>query len=114
VTPLGASLFNVWVTVENQRMMPTRTEQDVDHKISPPDIVSLQGDGVKAISGGRVTDRFFQRVEAVECRPERVELEAIPGMEAIRVQFVLQGSGRFTVTVDSARGGLLHKEGSLP
>jgi hypothetical protein len=35
-------------------------------------------------------------------------------MEAARVQFILQGSGRFMVTFDSARGGLLHKDGVLP
>ena len=114
VAPLGGNLFTVWVTVENQRMMPTRTAQDVDHQISPPDVVSIQGEDIKAISSGRVTDRFFKRVEAVECRPERVELETISGMEAARVQFILQGSGRFTVTVDSARGGLLHKNAALP
>jgi len=114
VTPLGGNLFKVWVTVENQRMMPTRTAQDVDHKISPPDVVSLQGDSLKVISGGRVIDRFFKRVEAVECRPQRVELETISGMEAVRVQFIVQGSGRFTVTVNSARGGLLRQDGSLP
>jgi hypothetical protein len=114
VAPLGGNLFKVWVTVENQRLMPTRTAQDVDHKISPPDIVSVRGDGIKVVSSGRVTDRFFKRVEAVECRPERVELETIPGMEAARVQFILQGAGPFTVTVDSARGGLLHKDGALP
>jgi hypothetical protein len=114
VAPLGGSLFKVWVTVENQRLMPTRTAQDVDHQISPPDVVSIQGDGVKVISSGRITDRFFKRVEAVECRPERVELETISGMDAARVQFILQGSGHFTVTVDSARGGLLRKDGSLP
>ena len=114
VAPLGGSLFKVWVTVENQRLMPTRTAQDVDHQISPPDVVSIQGDGIKVISSGRITDRFFKRVEAVECRPERVELETISGMDAARVQFILQGSGHFTVTVDSARGGLLRKDGSLP
>jgi hypothetical protein len=114
LTPLGGNLYKVWVTVENQRMMPTRTAQDVDHQISPPDIVSVQGDGIKVLSSGRVTDRFFQRAETVECRPQRVELETISGMEAVRVQFILQGHGPFTVTVDSARGGWLHKEASLP
>ncbi len=114
MTPLGGNLFRVWVTVENQRMMPTRTAQDVDHQISPPDVVSIKGDSIKVLSSGRVTDRFFQRAETVECRPQRVELETISGMEAVRVQFILQGSGPFTVTVDSARGGLLHKDASLP
>ncbi len=114
MAPLGGNLFRVWVTVENQRMMPTRTAQDVDHQISPPDIVSIKGDGIKVLSSGRVTDRFFKRAETVECRPQRVELETISGMEAVRVQFILQGRGSFTVTVDSARGGLLHKDASLP
>lgn len=114
VVPLGSALFKIWVTVENQRLMPTRTAQDIDHQISPPDVVSIVGDSVKVLSGGRVTDRFFQRVEAVECRPERIELETIPGMEALRVQFLLQGQGPCIVTVDSARGGLLRREITLP
>jgi hypothetical protein len=100
--------------VENPRLMPTRTARDVACQISPPDIVSLRGDNVEVLSGGRVTDRFFQRVEAVECRPERVELETIAGMDAERVQFIVRGTGSFTVTVDSAKGGLLRRDGELP
>jgi hypothetical protein len=87
VEPLGGELFKVWVTVENQRMMPTRTAQDVDRRINPPDI---------------------------EARPERVELATIGGLDAERVQFIVTGHGGFTVTVDSAKGGLLRKEASLP
>jgi hypothetical protein len=114
ITPLGGRLFKVWVTVANRRMMPTRTARDVIHQIGPPDIVSLRGDNLKVLSSGRVTDRFFKRVQAVECRPERVELDTIGGMDAERVQFIVQGNGSFTVTVDSAKGGLLRKDGVLP
>lgn len=114
VEPLGGRLFKVWVTIENSRPIPTRTGQDVDHHISPPDLVTIQGSDIKVVSSGSVIDRFFKQVQAVESRPERVELNAIPGMEATRVQFIVQGSGQFTVTVDSAKGGLLHKDGSLP
>ncbi len=114
VESLGPGLFKLWVTIENQRLAPTRTAHDVRHHISPPDIVTIRGDGIKVVSAGRVTDRFFKRVEAVESRPERVELDAIDGMDEARVQFVLQGNSAFTVTVDSAKGGLLQKDGSLP
>jgi hypothetical protein len=86
----------------------------VSNHISPPDIVSLTGPGVKVLSSGRVTDRFFKRVEAVKRRPERVELDAIPGMQSVRVQFIVAGSGAFKVTVDSAKGGLINGEGKLP
>jgi len=114
IESLGAGLSKVWVTIENQRLMPTRTAHDVSRRISPPDIVSLRGDNLQVVSGGRVTDRFFKRVEAAEARPERIELDAIDGMDEARVQFVVQGQGTFTVTIDSAKGGLLRSDAALP
>ena len=66
------------------------------------------------LSAGRIVDRFFKEAEAVKRRPERVELDTIDGMDAARVQFIVKGSGPFVVTVDSAKGGLLRKDGALP
>ena len=114
VEPLGENLFKIWVTIENKRLIPTRTGQDVAHHISPPDIVSIEGDKLRVLSSGRITDRFFKRVQAVERRPERVELDTIYGMSAVRVQFVVDGKGEFTITVDSAKVGLLKKSQLLP
>jgi hypothetical protein len=111
---LAGGLNKIWVTVENQRLIPTRTTQDVSSHISPPDVVTLSGPGVKVLSSGRVTDRFFKRVDAVKRRPERVELDSVPGMEAVRVQFIVTGSGAFKVTVDSAKGGVMSQDGTLP
>ncbi|MHC4557358.1 MAG: M14 family zinc carboxypeptidase, partial [Planctomycetota bacterium] len=113
IEKLGENLFKIWVTVENRRLIPTRTTQDVANHISPPDIVSIQGDDLRVLSGGQVTDRFFKRVQAVKRRPERVELDTISGMSAARVQFVVEGKGEFTITVDSAKGGLFKKSQSL-
>jgi hypothetical protein len=114
VETLGEGLFKVWVTVHNTRLIPTRTEQDVRNQISPPDIVSLSGPEVKVLSAGRVTDRFFKQVEAVKRRPERVELDTLPGQGEVRVQFVISGRGRFAVKVDSAKGGEVLAEQTLP
>jgi len=111
---LGNGVHRVWVTIENSRMIPTRTQQDVAYHISPPDLLTLSGPEVKVLSAGRVVDRFFKRVEAVKRRPERVELDAVPGMGAARVQFILGGQGRFKVSLESAKGGLLTAEQSLP
>ena len=111
---LDERLYRVWVEVENARLIPTHTDQDVINNINAPDIVSLKGDDVKVLSAGRVMDRFFKRVEEVERRPERVELRNIPGMGVVRVQFVVSGRGKFTVTVDSAKGGLLETTQELP
>ncbi len=111
---LDDGLHQVWVTVENARFIPTRSQQDTANQISPPDVVTLSGPNVKVLSSGRVTDRFFKRVEAVKRRPERIELDTIGGMSAARVQFLVSGRGRFTITVDSAKGGVLKAEQTLP
>jgi hypothetical protein len=114
VENIAGGLHKVWVTIENQRLIPTRLSQDVNNHISPPDVVTLSGAGMKVLSSGEVTDRFFKRVEAVKRRPERVELDSIPGLQAERVQFVVSGSGSFKITVDSAKGGLISTEGKVP
>ncbi len=111
---LSEGLFRVWVTIENTRLIPTRTEQDARNHISPPDVVSLSGREVKVISSGRVIDPYFKRVEAVKHRPERVELPSIGGMSVARVQFIVSGRGAVAVRVDSAKAEPLASDYALP
>ncbi len=111
---VGDNLYRVRLTIENRRVIPTRSAQDVRQHISPPDIVSLTGQGVTVLTSGIVTDRFSNKMDAVKRRPERVEVPTIPGMQAVRVQFLVSGTGKFTLSVDSAKGGLLKSEQSLP
>lgn len=107
-------LFRVWAEVENTRLIPTHTEQDVINHINAPDVLSLQGANVKVLSAGHVTDRLFRKVEPVERRPERVEIPTVPGLEAVQVQFLVSGRGKFTVTLDSPKGGKLEATQELP
>lgn len=114
VDAMAGGLFNVRISIANRRMIPTRTRQDVEHNISPPDIVSLSGSSVEVLTAGRVRDRFFNVIEPVMRRPERVELDSIGGMDVERVQFIVSGRGDFRVRVDSAKGGLLEMQLKLP
>jgi hypothetical protein len=107
---LGRRLFKVWVEVVNDGLMPTRCAQDVENHISPPDIISLSSKKVEVISSGRVVDRFFKRVVPTEIRHHLVEFDAVPGMDSVRAQFIVSGTGEVTITFDSAKGGLLKKE----
>jgi len=107
VEKLGRKLYKVWIEVVNRGLMPTRSAQDVTKKISPPDIVSVTGKQAQVISSGRVTDRFFKKVTPTKIRHHRVEFDTVPGMGTIRAQFIVNGTGTITVTVDSAKGGLL-------
>ncbi len=111
---LDERLYRVRLTLSNDRMIPTRTAQDIQARIGSPDVVRLEGSGVTVLTAGRVLDRFWRRVEAVKRRPARVELDAVPGMGERRVQFLVRGSGRVNVTYESAKGGRLERSVDLP
>lgn len=110
---IGEQLYRVWVSVRNGRLIPTRTDQDVKNRISPPDVLTFEGPGVKVLSAGVVVDRYTKRVEPVKRRPHRVEIDSIPGMGAVRVQYVVKGSGAYRLQFNSAKGGKLASEHRL-
>lgn len=66
IETLADGLFKIWVTVENQCLIPTRTAQDTRNHINRPDVISIEGDNIDVLSSGRVTNRYFKRVEAFE------------------------------------------------
>ncbi len=114
IVKLGGDLYRVRVEIENRRLIPTRTAQDVKNHISRSDIVTLRGPNLKVITSGIVLDPYFNKATAVKRRPRRVEIDTIPGMQAVSVQFVVSGSGRFTIKLDSTKGGVHQISSRLP
>jgi len=96
---IGNGLTEVTALVANRRIVPTHTQQDLEHKISPPDYVTLTGGTV--IAGYRVTnDRTGESVEQRRT-PGRFELSNIAGRSFERIKWIVRGNGPFTVTVTS-------------
>lgn len=114
VEKLSGQLFRIRAVIENSRLMPTRSQQEVRNHISPPDVITLAGPEIKVLSSGRVVDRFFNQVEAVKRRPERLELETIDGMSQTWVQFIVSGRGNYQLKLQSAKGGILEASRHLP
>ncbi|MGB5302343.1 MAG: M14 family metallopeptidase [Gemmatimonadota bacterium] len=104
VRPIGQGLSEVTAIVANKRLAPTHTQQDQDHRISRPDWISLTGGQV--VAGFVVTDPLQDIAVEQKRRPARIEVESIPGMGTVTVRWIARGSGPFTVTVDSPKGGV--------
>lgn len=104
VRPLGQGLSEVTAIVANKRLAPTHTQQDLENRISRPDWISLAGGDV--VAGFVVTDPLQDIAVEQKRRPERIEVESIPGMGTVTVRWIARGSGPFTVTVDSPKGGV--------
>ena len=100
---LAGGLTEVTAIVKNKRMIPTHTQQDVENKITRPDWVSISGG--KVLSGAILENRFFGIAREQKRNPQRIEIDNIPGTEAVYVRWVVDGNGPFTVTVDAVKGG---------
>jgi hypothetical protein len=103
--PLGEGLVEVTAVVINERVTPTHSAADLKNKITPPDIVSIEGKDIKVIAGMHASEQFFIRPEVQKREPEKIKVPSIGGMRPIYVRWIVEGAGPFTVRVKSVKGG---------
>jgi hypothetical protein len=101
---LGGGLRQITATVYNERLMPTHSSQDLKYKIERPDFVTLTGP--KVVTGMVVEDEDFNKVKEQVHNPERILVENIPGMNTVKVRWIVSGGGNYQIKVDSAKGGI--------
>ena len=102
---LGDGLKEVTAVIANQRMMPTHSSQDAKNKIERPDYISLTTTG-KILAGVQVENRDLNLTTEQKNNPQTIEVPNIPGMGAVTVKWIVQGGGKYTVNVDSRKGGI--------
>jgi hypothetical protein len=100
---IGGGLTEVTATVANSRIIPTHSEWDVKNRINPPDYISLSGG--KVLAGSIVVNRNLGLADDQRIHPERIEVASIPGQSFVTLRWIVSGSGPFTVTVESQKGG---------
>lgn len=103
VEELQGSLKQVTATVANLRMMPTHSGQNIRYKIDPPDYIYLDGGDV--VAGMIVLDEDNNICEEQVRNPGRIEVENIPGNSEVTVRWIVKGGNKFTVRVESVKGG---------
>ncbi|MEA1887727.1 MAG: M14 family metallopeptidase [Bacteroidota bacterium] len=107
VEELQGSLKQVTATVANQRLMPTHSGQNLKYKIDPPDYVYL--DGGEVITGMIVLDEDRDICNEQVRNPQRLEVENIPGNSSVTVRWIVKGGNKYTVRVESVKGGRTEK-----
>jgi hypothetical protein len=105
VKPLAGKLVEVTATIINEKLIPTHADVDVENRITPPDVASISGQGLKVVTGLRSRDPFFQNATEQEYRPSEVRIPNIPGMGAVYVRWLVEGPGPYTINVRSVKGG---------
>lgn len=102
---LGGGLKEVTAVISNERIMPTHSSQDVKNKIERPDYITLTTTG-SILAGMRVENRDMNLTTEQANNPATIEVANIPGLGSVTVRWIVQGGGKYTVNVDSRKGGL--------
>jgi len=103
IKPLEGGLKEVSATIENRRMIPTHSASNIKFRIDPPDYVFL--DGGTVLSGMIVDDVLLNRTTEQKKNPQRLELNNISGNSQADVRWIVKGGSKFTVRVESVKGG---------
>lgn len=109
VQRLAGGLAQVTATVANRRMIPTRTAIDVKHKLTPPDLVRIEGAKLRAVAGLWADNPTIIDGKEQRRQPQEMRIPTIPGMGAVYVRWLVEGPGPYTVTVQSHKGGTVQK-----
>jgi hypothetical protein len=104
---LGDGLKEITAVISNERIIPTHASQDLKFKIERPDYISLTG--AKVVAGMVVENRDLNITTEQATNPATIEVANIPGQGTVTVRWIVQGSGKYTINVDSRKGGLISK-----
>ncbi|MBK7712239.1 MAG: peptidase M14 [Bacteroidales bacterium] len=104
VRKIPGGLQEVTATIENTRMLPTHSGNNLKFKIDPPDYISLEGGTV--IAGMIVEDKDNNINREQKKNPGRLEIRNIPGYSHVDVKWIVKGSGNYAIKAESVKGGV--------
>ena len=103
VRNMDGGLKEVTATIENKRAIPTHAASNLKFRIDPPDYISIEGGTV--ISGMIVNDLLLNKTTEQKKDPQKLEIQNIPGNSFVDVRWIVKGGSKFTVKVESVKGG---------
>lgn len=107
VERVQGDVWRVRVPITNERLIPTITVRARENHVVRPDLITVDG-GVNVITAGWVQN---VHVPGPVDRIDQRELDRImvrsghPGRTTRVLEYLVRGSGSFTVTYDSVKGG---------
>ncbi|MDR6562492.1 MULTISPECIES: M14 family metallopeptidase [unclassified Arcicella] len=105
---LAGGLTEVTAIIVNEKVIPTHSAHDIKYKIERPDFITLKDATV--VAGMIVENEDTNLTKEQLNNPQTISVPSIPGMGTVKVRWIVKGkSNKFTVEIDSKKGGLVSK-----
>ncbi len=108
ITSLGNGLSQIDVILVNHRMIPTRSDHEINNRFTRPDWLSLEDADV--VAGFIVTDPLLNKTLEQKNKPERITINSVPAMSTVQVRWIIAGKARGELIFDSVKGGQASKK----
>ena len=95
----------ITVEVGNSRIIPTHSGYDMQNRVERPDWISISGPQV--VVGMVMQDPFLNQGVEQKVNPQKLGVSNIPGNGKVVVRWIVKGNQKYTITVDSAKGGVV-------
>lgn len=105
---IGKDLYRVRVRLTNSKAMPSISYHSVRKKVYPMDMIKISGNGIKVVSGGKITNVYTDQVTYKPYKPE-VQFCQVPGFGKVEYQFLVSGKGKLELEFDSRKAGKIKK-----
>jgi murein tripeptide amidase MpaA len=105
VVPKAGRLVEVTAAIINQKLIPTHADVDLRRGVTPPDVATIGGAGVKVIAALQSGEPLFRDAKEQKHQPGEVRIANIPGMGAVYVRWLVHGQGPYTINIRSIKGG---------
>jgi len=104
------NVYQVDITIKNSRVTPSISNQAIQKKLHRTDRITVEGENVKLLAAGKLTDRFRDLTEKIEVDNNSFWVaRGIPGFDEVDFRLLVSGRGRIKLIYDSLKGGYKEK-----
>jgi len=97
----------ITATITNHRLIPTHSSFDIQNRIERPNWVSISGPQV--IAGMVMQNVYTNQSVEQKVNPAKLAVNNFPGNNNVIVRWIVRGNQNYTITVDSAKGGVVRR-----
>ncbi|MCF6241392.1 MAG: M14 family metallopeptidase [Bacteroidales bacterium] len=97
---MGNNLYRVNVRLKNKNGIPSMSYIAQQKKIHPKDILKISGKGIKVIAGGKLNDKYTEKANYKEYRPE-IQFLSVPAFGFVEYTFLISGKGNVNLSYHS-------------
>ncbi|MEA1886481.1 MAG: M14 family metallopeptidase [Bacteroidota bacterium] len=101
---IGKDLYRIRVRLINDKVMPSMIYQSIKNNLYPKDMLTVESNSAKVVSGGKLNDPFNNVVEYKKHKPE-IQFCQVPGFDKIEYQFLVNGKGKAVINFQSRKAG---------